>query len=314
MEIKLKLDFDIPAFDFKINHADSIVLMGSCFSDEIGNHFRTNGFQTSSNPFGTIFHPIPLAQNILDSLNNKTEEEVYQRKDLFFSWDTAENIFDFSSEGISKQLQTLRNQVQTDLKSANALFITFGTAFEYKHLENKKVVANCHKAPGDTFSKSLTPLRDLLEIWQKVITALKEVNPEIKIVFTISPVRHSKDGLIENNRSKARLFELVSALEEFTNCRYFPSYEIVIDELRDYRFFKTDGVHPNEQAVEYVWNCLSETFMDEQTRKTCEQVLNFRREANHRTLHENSMDSNLFQEKHKERLNLFLKGNPDVRW
>lgn len=314
MGIKLKLDFDIPAFDFKIKHADSISLMGSCFSDEIGNHFKANGFMTVSNPFGTVFHPIPLAQNILDSINNKVDEDIYQRKDLFFSWDAAENIFDFSSEGISNKMQSLRNQLSTDLKSASVLFITFGTAFEYQLLENKKVVANCHKAPGDQFLKSLSPLNQLVEAWNTVLDSLKLVNPKLQIVFTVSPVRHSKDGLIENNRSKARLFELVSALESNSNCHYFPSYEIIIDELRDYRFYKTDGVHPNDQAVEYVWDCLSETIMEEATRKTCEQVLNFRRAANHRTLHEKSADSIAFEEKSKEKLQLFLKENPNVCW
>lgn len=314
MGIKLTLDFDIPAFDFKIKHADSISLMGSCFSDDIGNHFSENGFQTTLNPFGTIFHPVPLAQNILDSINEKIKEDIYQRKDLFFSWDAAENVFDFSSEGISNKMQILRNQVVTELKSANVLFITFGTAFEYQLLENQKAVANCHKAPGDLFSKILTPLSQLLEIWEEVLNALKKVNPELHIVFTVSPVRHIKDGLIENNRSKARLFELVSTLESNSNCHYFPSYEIVLDELRDYRFYKTDGFHPNNQAVEYVWNRLTESSMDEATRKTCQQVLNLRRAENHRTLHENSADSLEFKEKNKEKLQHFLKENPNVCW
>lgn len=314
MGIKLKLDFDIPAFDFKIEHADSISLMGSCFTDEIGNHFGENGFKTTSNPFGTIFHPVPLAQNILDSINGKTNEHIYQRKDLFFSWDAAENVFDFSSEGILNKMQTLRSQVVAELKSASVLFITFGTAFEYQLLENQKVVANCHKAPGNQFSKALTPLNQLFDTWETTLNALKKVNPELQIVFTISPVRHVKDGLIENNRSKARLFELVSALELIPNCHYFPSYEIILDELRDYRFYKTDGVHPNEQAVEYVWNCLTECVMEEATRKICQQVLNFRRAANHRTLHENSADSIDFKEKNKEKLQHFLRENPNVCW
>jgi hypothetical protein len=314
MEIKLKMDFNIPVFDFKIKHADAIYLMGSCFSDEIGNHFKANGFKSISNPFGTIFHPIPLANNILDSLNNKVEEDLYQRKDLFFSWDAAENIFDFSSEGIANKMQLLRKQVSADLKSANILYITFGTAFQYLFLEKQKVVANCHKAPGNQFSKSLTPLYQMVEVWEEVLDTLKKVNPELQIVFTVSPVRHSKDGLIENNRSKARLFELISTLEANSNCHYFPSYEIIIDELRDYRFYKLDGVHPNDQAVEYVWNCLSENTMDEATRKTCEQVLNLRRAVNHRTLHENSNESVAFKEKNEEKLKLFLKENPNVCW
>lgn len=314
MDIKLKLDFDFPSFDFNIKHGDSISLMGSCFSDEIGNHFKTNGFKTNLNPFGTIFHPIPLAQNILDSLNGQTKEEIYQRKDLFFSWDAAENVFDFSANGISSKMEGIRNQVQVELKSANVLFITFGTSFEYKNIDNQQVVANCHKAPGNSFVKSLTPLAELVSIWQTVLETLKKVNPELQIVFTVSPVRHSKDGLIENNRSKARLFELISNLEENSNCHYFPSFEIVMDELRDYRFYKLDGVHPNNQAVEYVWNCLTEKMMTADTRQICQKVLNFRRADNHRTLHENSMESKLFQEKHKENLTTFLKENPTISW
>lgn len=314
MDIKLKLDFNFPASDFKITHEDAILLMGSCFSDEINNHFKLNGFNANSNPFGTIFHPIPLAQNILDSLNNKTNDDFHQRKDLFFSWDAAENIFDFSADGISSKMERLRNQVQAGLKSANLLFVTFGTGFEYKNIENQQVVANCHKAPGNSFVKSLTPLSELVSIWESALTALRKINPMLQIVFTVSPVRHSKDGLMENNRSKARLFELISNLEENSNCHYFPAYEIVMDELRDYRFYKTDGVHPNAQAVEYVWNCLTEKMMDGETRKLCEKTLNFRRAENHRTLHEGGIESGLFQEKHLENLAKFLNDNPAICW
>lgn len=314
MGIKLKLDFDFPAFDFKINHGNSVSLMGSCFSDEIGHHFQSNGFKTNSNSFGTIFHPIPLAKNILDSLHGKTKEVIYQRKDLFFSWDAAENVFDFSAEGISKKMNSLRKQVQSQLKSDNLLLITFGTGFEYKHLENKRVVANCHKAPGDLFVKSLTPLKELIADWELVLIELEKVNPTLKLIFTVSPVRHSKDGLIENNRSKARLFELISALEEKSNCHYFPSYEIVVDELRDYRFYKLDGVHPNNQAVEYVWNCLTEKLMDSETRQICQEIMHLRRADSHRILHENSMESKLFQKKHQQRLIQFLKDNPSICW
>jgi hypothetical protein len=314
MGIKLKLDFDFPDSEFEIKHSDSISLMGSCFSDEIGNHFKSNGFKTISNPFGTIFHPIPLAQNMLDSLNGKAQEQIYHRKDLFFSWDAAENIFDYSAEGIAKKMESLRNQVQAELTAANVLFITFGTGFEYRSTENQEVVANCHKAPGDLFVKSLTPLSELVSIWESALTTLRKINPTLQIVFTVSPVRHSKDGLMENNRSKARLFELISNLEENSNCHYFPAYEIVVDELRDYRFYKSDGVHPNNQAVEYVWNSLTEKMMADETRQLCQKVLSFRKAENHRTLHENSEESKLFQKKHQENLAKFLKDNPTISW
>lgn len=314
MELKLKVDFPIADFASKITHESKLVLLGSCFTNEIGNKFRYYGFDAKVSPFGTIFHPIPLARLVSETLLGLKQERILQRNDLYFSWDASSSMYDFSVAKLIEKLDTERADLKSQLAQANVVFITFGTAIGYEEMNQELVVANCHKMPKDHFYKSLTDFEFLVDTLMNTLNDLFEVNPRCEVVFTVSPVRHIKDGLVENNRSKSRLFELISELEAHPQVHYFPAYEIVMDELRDYRFYKVDGIHPNQQAIDYVWNRFSTVFLDEVTQSICQEVNTLRRMESHETLFEGSREVTLFNEQRAQKIAAFLAKNPAVRW
>lgn len=314
MSFKLKLDFDFPEFKTKIQHGDKIVLLGSCFSNEIGESFKSNGFDVLSNPFGTIFHPVALARLISNCRQISTEDDVFQRGDLFFSWDTAGTIYGFSKEELRSTLGDIKNTLLQYIVESKYIFITFGSGFGYELSDTGSIVANCHKMPSTFFKKELTDLSEMIATWKDTLHILKQLNPALQVVFTVSPVRHEKDGLIENNRSKARLFELITVLQEDSSSHYFPAYEIVMDELRDYRFYKSDGLHPNPQTVDYVWERLKDKLMTQYTKQLCEKVMALRRQKSHRTLYENSREAVQFEKSVADKLSQFLLEYPEICW
>lgn len=307
-----KLNFEIPKADFTIQHGDSILFLGSCFSDEIANKSAYHGLKVQSNPFGTVFHPNLLSQFITDSINEIETERVLNRGDLYFSWDANSTVFDFSEAHLIEKLHTLRSDFKNQLKQAKAIFITFGTAWAYRRKDDTLLVANCHKVPASEFDKELIEVEEMYFQWMETVEKLKELNPKLEIVVTVSPVRHIRDGLIENNQSKAILLDLVRRLIKHSEVTYFPSYEIIIDELRDYRFFKTDRVHPNEEAIEYVWKQFENIYCTVETITINSKVAGFRKSINHKSIHENSKENQERKSKTEESLNDFLKKNPIV--
>lgn len=312
--MKLKLDFEFQLNGPKIQHGDQIILIGSCFSNEMGLQFENNGFKVNSNPFGTIFHPIPLAKLILDAVNQHQENQIFPRKDLFFSWDAAGTVFEYSESALNALLNQTKAQFRKDILEAKYLFITLGSSFGYVHNQLNKVVANCHKMPSANFEKSLTNVDSMTEIWSETLIQLQRLNPKLQVVFTVSPIRHIKDGLIENNRSKARLFELIERMKTDFPIQYFPAFEIMLDELRDYRFFKADGIHPNQMAIQYVWERLMESMMSAETQKFCKEITQLRQMENHHSLYPKSVEHQEFILKTKEKIQQFLAENPSVIW
>ena len=289
--MNFQLNLEIPKANFNLKHGDGILFLGSCFSDEMSEKAKYHGLNVKANHFGTVFHPSLLSRFINESIDGVEKERIFNRNDIFLSWDANSTIFDFSEIELSSKLKNLRVNFVNECKSAKALFITFGTAWSYRKVDDKSLVANCHKVPGDQFIKELLPIDDMYSEWKSALDKIRSVNSGIEIVFTVSPVRHSKDGLIENNQSKAILIELVRRLIADSKCTYFPSYEIVIDELRDYRFFKLDRVHPTEEAIEYVWKSFEACYCDEETIILNKKVSNFRRTLAHRSIHEGSKEN-----------------------
>ena len=308
------LNFPIPKSDVEIKHGDKVALIGSCFSDSMSQHFEKSGFQVLSNPFGTIFHPTALASCLQDVLNDKENVDVVQRNDLFFSWDSAESLVGSSEQEIIDIIIARRKEFKEYLKSAHLLVITFGTAWGYLHTELDKIVGNNHKMPAALFSKRLMEVEAETNKWEYIVKRLKGLNPDLNVVFTVSPIRHAKDGLVNNNRSKARLLELVhSALEE-SDATYFPSYEIVMDELRDYRFFKECRIHPTNEAVKYVWDRFENTYFNEESKSLSNKVRNLHRTFDHRTLHPHSEETKRHLEISQEKLKALRAEHPEVWW
>jgi hypothetical protein len=258
--MEFKLNFHVPALPAKINYSDKLFLAGSCFAENIAAELQRNKFNLISNPHGILYNPLNISASIEECISTK----LYSERDLFFANDRWNSFSHHSRFSDTEQANCIKNinlsieNAHTQLKEARWLILTFGSAFIYKTRENK-IVANCHKLPQKEFTKELVPVEEILKAFNETISKLKIFNPELNLIFTVSPVRYIRDGIIENNLSKAILLLAVHQLvKENVNCFYFPAYEIVNDELRDYRFFKEDLVHPNEMAIQYVW----EKFVD----------------------------------------------------
>jgi hypothetical protein len=261
------LSFPIKKFTHQLSIQQAILLMGSCFAEEIGSKLEERKFNTLINPHGILYNPISICNALVDYVQNKkyTQSDIFLHEEL---WRSFNHHGKFANIDATTCLESINYQItkaNSLLKEARWLFITFGSAFAYTH--NRQIVANCHKLPSSQFEKILIPKQQITDAWQKQLAALKEFNPELQILFTVSPVRYVRDGVIENNRSKAILLDAVHTLtEQNNNCFYFPAYEVIIDELRDYRFFKEDLVHPNRLAVNYVWQKFTDVCCDEETK------------------------------------------------
>lgn len=306
----------IPSYPFDIQHSDQLITLGSCFSDEMGTQFSYYGFDCLSNFGGTLFHPLAIAKLLKEvQLNEKDRSyEILQREDVYFSWLMGGTVFEYSKEALISKMNDMYEHLTSYLFTAKVLFVTFGSAKGYRLLATGKVVANCHKLPASNFEQSLTSLDELKYEWVSILSQLKKHYPQLKVVFTVSPVRYVKDGLIENNRSKSRLFELIGELEQTGLAIYFPAYEIVIDELRDYRFFKSDGFHPNELAVNYVWQKLEKSLMNDATIVLNDKIGNLRKQFLHTSLYSESEVTKSFENKRNALLEKLMHDYPIITW
>ncbi len=268
--MELILPFDIASSEYKISYTDKIFLIGSCFSEEIGERLSHSKFNILQNPNGILYDPLSIAY----ALNSYIENKEYYETDLFPDddvWHSWRHHSVFSGTDKSMVLQKINQSQKTAnafLKNASYVIITLGTAYNYQLKSNKEFVINCHKAPSSLFHKNLMETKDIITSLSDTIKNLQAYNQDLIIIFTISPVRHIRDGVIENNRSKARLIDAVHSIaEQHNHVYYFPAYEIVIDVLRDYRFFKIDLVHVNEIAVQYVFEIFCNAHFNETTLK-----------------------------------------------
>ncbi|CAN5569720.1 GSCFA domain-containing protein [soil metagenome] len=268
------LEFSPRPFSTTINHQQSLLLIGSCFTENIGSKLKQFKFSVLENPNGILFNPISISTSIDSYISNKQ----YVADDLFYAnecWNSWEHHSSFSNPDQSACLQAINDsqqQAHDFIKTADWLMLTVGSAFVYE-LKNEAVVANCHKVPTDKFNKKLLTVDEVRNALQGTLDKLVAFNPSIKIIFTISPVRHLRDGFVENNRSKSALIQAVHQLTNTEeNILYFPAYELVIDDLRDYRFYAEDMVHPNYAATNYVWEKFVATCIDEPTQKLMKEI------------------------------------------
>ncbi|MDX1350405.1 MAG: GSCFA domain-containing protein [Putridiphycobacter sp.] len=267
-----------------LNYASKITLLGSCFATHIGNRLQANQFDTVLNPFGIVFNPHSLLQQ-LNCYEVNTNHLLPARQKVL-SLDFHSKYNGNTEEAFVSKISNDSAKLQRRLNETDVLFLTFGTAWVYEYLETGKIIANCQKLPSSKFAKKMLKLDDLVELYKVFLSKLLSVNPKVKIVLTVSPVRHIKDGLVENNRSKAVLQLLCNALESLfpKAVIYYPSYELVLDDLRDYRFFEKDLLHPNQMAVDYIFEHFSASFMSERTKKIMLSIQKYNRLAAHKDL------------------------------
>ena len=282
--MNFKLNVKLSSPNKKLNFSDNFFFIGSCFAEHISEKFRIHYLNSFLNPNGIVYNPISIAEQLLNGIKLKkyTKEEVFFHDDQWHHFDFHGS---FSSNHKDSFLDIINQRVYScseNIKQADVLFITFGSAFVYKHED--KIVSNCHKLPGYLFKKELLNKDEIVTSYLSLIHELNQINPNLQVVFSISPVRYIRDGIIENNLSKSILIQSVhEIISRCLNCQYFPAYEIITDELRDYRFFKEDLIHPNEIAINYVWEKLHQ-WMDEETQDFLNDVFKYNQFKNHRLI------------------------------
>jgi len=283
------------------------MLCGSCFVENIGKKLENDCFNVLVNPFGILFNPCSLAKSIENIIDNKTitVDELISHHGLYHSF-SHHSCFSQPEPNICiEQINNATAHAHHFLKKAKTLFITLGTAWVYRYKRTGAIVSSCHKIPQQEFEKELLSVEQITELLSAMIQRLSQFNQDIRIVLTISPVRHIKDGFVENQQSKASLILSVKQLvERFNHCSYFPVYELFMDDLRDYRFYTSDMLHPSETAIQYVWERFCETFFNHETQLVLNEAEKLHAASQHRPFHANSDEyqefRRLYQEKARE--------------
>ncbi|MFY0627316.1 MAG: GSCFA domain-containing protein [Reichenbachiella sp.] len=260
----LRTEIESNKFTFNISLSEKIFTIGSCFSDVIGGKLSQFKFKVLSNPFGTTYNPISIFKLLTEDVID--EEKIIQNQGLYFHYDFHSSFRHLDKNALVELLNKLKFKSINHLKESNCLIITLGTAWVYELVSSCKVVNNCHKVPQKEFNKRLLRMKEMATEMDDAIEYLKQINPDLQIIMTVSPVRHTKEGLKENQLSKSMLRVLCDFAEtSYKNVHYFPSYEIMIDDLRDYRFYKDDLIHPTHFAEQYIWEKFQTTFFAKET-------------------------------------------------
>lgn len=290
---------EIPTSELKISYENHILTLGSCFAQNIGNKMQEVYFETEVNPFGVLYNPVSISKSINLLLDKEifTENDIFQYNGLWLSFSHSSLFSDTAPEKCIEKINFRFVKAAQFLQITNFLLITFGTAWVYEDQKSGSVISNCHKLPARNFSRRRLSQQEIVDDYSKLITRLNEQNPELQLIFSVSPIRHWKDGAHENNLSKSTLMLAIDELQHrFNQVHYFPAYEIQMDELRDYRFYASDMLHPSEVAVDYIWQRFSDTYFDEATtrmKKEFEQLLS---DLNHKPLFPDSTEFQQFQE------------------
>lgn len=271
----------------KITYEDKILCLGSCFAVNIGEKFKAYQFQQTINPFGILFHPKAIEKLVEYAVKGYefTASDVFEHQEIWSSFVAHSDLNELEQEDIVTKLNVKLFDLQVALRESAFITLTFGTAWVYAVKETGEIVANCHKVPNTQFDKRLLSYEEVLASYQHIITLIRAVNKEAQILCSISPVRHSKDGFVENQRSKsillAALHGAMDVLQD-TKVSYIPVYEIMMDELRDYRFYKEDLIHPNAIAIQYIWERFVAYYIDEQMYTVMKKVDEVQKGLNHR--------------------------------
>lgn len=304
--MKFRTEVEFKNSEKKINISDAIFSIGSCFATEIHTKLTDGQLQTINNPFGTLFNPWAVYNSIKHICQNKiyTEEDLvlYQEEYLSLNHHTS-----FNSEEAHIILEKINHHITRAhhfLKKTNWVIITYGTSFVYEFLPQNVLAANCHKIPQKFFSKRFLTHEELTFSIKESISLIQNIcADDVQILFTLSPVRHTKDGMIENNLSKAKLLNAIhEVISEFKNCTYLPIYEVVMDDLRDYRFYKEDLIHPNHQAIQYIWEKFKTAYFSDEAQDFITENLKIKQALEHRPSNANSTKHLNFLESIKERI------------
>lgn len=313
--MRLMLDLKINPPEKRLHYSQQIALIGSCFSEQVGNRLKDLKFSVLQNPNGILYDPLSISSSLISYIENKQyqAEELFYLHELWHSWQHHSFFSGINKEQVLENINHSQNNAHIFLKQANWLIITLGSAYHYKLVNDYTDVANCHKASPDHFIKELVTAEQTVSALSEAIEQIQFYNPSLFIVLTVSPVRHIRDGVIENNLSKAMLLQAVHLLcERFRHVSYFPSYELVIDVLRDYRFFETDMVHPSAMAVDYVFQKFSETYIAKKEQPIVKEIEKIIAAKNHRPFHAGTDAHIIFKYTHLQKAKQLQASHPHI--
>ena len=299
-----------------IDYSSNVVLLGSCFSEHMEVKFKYFQFETFSNPYGILFNPKAIEKAVIDCVNQKQFgiADLHQHND---TWLSLYHHSRFNQRDPEKVLTTINKNLiggYKALKTATHVIITLGTSWVYQWKQNDNIVGNCHKIPQKQFYKSLLSSEQIFSGLKNIVEQVKGINKEAHFIFTVSPVRHLKDGFVENTLSKALLHQAIHSLKEDLSVSYFPAYEIMMDDLRDYRFYKSDMIHPNEMAVDYIWEMFKKTWMTESTYTLMEEIDQIQRSLAHKPFDPDSDQHQIFLNKLEQKISSLNKRHPQIKF
>jgi hypothetical protein len=295
--MKFRTNIEMIPSEFKVCHENKIMMLGSCFTDNIGGKLLSLKFDALVNPFGVLYNPASIEKQMRNLICDKSPQE----KDLKQNGSKNFHLMFHSSFSNSdknmaiKEMQNAFSLAKKQLQNLDILFITWGTSRVYRFVESDEIVANCHKLPARNFNRETLSSQDISDSYSDLFAEILKIRPNLKIVLTVSPIRHLKDGFIENQRSKSRLILAAEKLtEKFKQVYYFPSYEILMDDLRDYRFYADDMVHPSDTAKKYIWNAFSECFFSKETLDLNNKINKLQQAFSHRLFSPESDETKMF--------------------
>lgn len=301
-----RTEVEVKSSEYFINHRTPVMFLGSCFADNVGAMMVEKKFPVLINPFGVIYNPMSVKQS-LDILINKNEFTKHDLYKFNEQWISFYHHSRFSSPDLNRILEKINKNKEEGasfLKKTNFLFITFGTSWVYEWKETGEIVSNCHKIPAKYFNRRMLTPDEIKNAWGKIIEKLASRFSGLKLIFTVSPVRHWKDGAEGNMVSKSVLLYAIHKLrEKYSGIDYFPSYEILMDDLRDYRFYGDDMIHLNTTAVNYIWQKFDQRFFNDETRRVLKKVDEINRAVAHKPFRPGSKDHLLFVERTLQKIN-----------
>lgn len=300
-----------------IDYNSKVVSLGSCFAVNISEKFNYFKFQTTTNPFGIIFNPVSI-EKIARRVAEKrffTEEDIFCFNERWHCFEVHSELSHPNKEVFLSTLNELIDSTYQQLIDSTHIIITYGTSWVYREKEQYEVVANCHKVPQKQFDKDLLSVETIEKAIHNTIDLIQEINPDCNFIFTVSPVRHIKDGFVENQISKAHLITaLHSSLSHFSSSNYFPSYEIMMDDLRDYRFYGPDMLHPNQTAIDYIWNLFAEAYITSESFSTMSVIENIQRSLHHRPFNEEADEHRKFLSQLQDKIKSVEAKFPHIRF
>lgn len=284
--MQFRTPIPITEIQFPIDYHSKILSLGSCFAVNMAEKLEYFKFQNSCNPFGIIFNPVSIEKLVQRAVHKRffTEEDIFYHNDLWHCFEVHSELSNPDKAIFLDSLNDLIDLTNQQISESTHFLITYGTAWVYRNKESNQIVANCHKVPQKQFTKELLSIERIQTALQNTIQLIQTVNPEAEFILTVSPVRHIKDGFVENQWSKAHLIAAIHSTDDsqLTTQNYFPSYEIMMDELRDYRFYAEDMLHPNQLAIDYIWQRFKETAISKSALPVLEEIGSIQSSLNHR--------------------------------